>query len=172
MKKIIITIAAVLFACTAAASPFYRCQVDGRTVISNIPCQQGDLLNTREIQTTPQSQPRQQSVPRTEYGVTPKASIPQRAQSQPAADYEINHRASERNGVVEVSGRISGPQCQSLRVDARARTSDGGLVSCVTVTRLSGNSTTFSCTESARRARDGRNREWFVSQISARCQNL
>lgn len=38
MKSIIITAAIILLAASAYASTFYRCQVDGRTIISNSPC--------------------------------------------------------------------------------------------------------------------------------------
>jgi len=172
MKTGVIIVVFVAFSAVASASTFYRCQVDGRTVISNIPCA-GPTIETREIQTSPAAPPPTVEQQRNIAPTRQTAPAPTPAARKPATikAYEITHRATERSGTVEVSGRLTGPQCNSLRVDAFARTSDGGIINCVTVTRLTGISTVFSCSDTTRRARDGRNREWFVSTIRARCQD-
>ena len=48
--KILLFVAIIFIGtATATASTFYRCQVEGRTVISNIPCVGQQKMKTREI---------------------------------------------------------------------------------------------------------------------------
>lgn len=167
---------------TSAA--IYRCQVDGKTIFSNVPCANGQDIGINEKRHEAQDDDNPSAPKRlkpllkqhndleTSRQNVLKALNSGQTEPAPALyKYDIDHQATERNGTVEISGRITGPQCDSLRVDAFARSSDGGIVECVTVTRLSGRSTLFSCTDRARRSKDGRNRDWFVSSIYTNCQD-
>lgn len=179
MKTIIIT-AAIILLSTSIHAAFYRCQVDGRTIISNVPCA-GKRIDTLDPQTAPAVPEAQQTAP----AQPPSRSIKTRSVPAPSPSpaptvrrvprvkkYDINHRVRERTGVVEVSGRATGPRCDSLRIQAFARSDEGNIIECVDVTSLSGNSTTFSCQDNYPwRSSDGRPRDWFVSSIYATCQD-
>lgn len=176
MKKLIITVAVIAMTSPAAAT-MYWCKEGGKTVISDMPCktetlQQKDMDTPEKIveggikKAAPVKQPA-----RTTYKqVQPKTQKrPVQKNRLSADDYDINHRVRERNGEVEVSGRISGPRCEALRVNVYARSEDGRIINCTDVTRLSARSTTFSCTDRERKAEDGRPKEWFISSLYVRC---
>lgn len=171
MKIQVFVILIIISATNAPASTFYRCKIEGRTVISNIPCN-GEKMETREIQISPsitENQPRQPAIQSQKH--KPWTTSTARRSAPKAKEYEVNNRVTERNGVVEISGRLTGPPCDSLRVDAWARTSDGGKATCTTVTRLSGSSTLFNCTDRVRNPRGSRNRDWFISSFYSICQD-
>lgn len=145
-----------------------------------MPCK-SEQLQTREIEAPDQTvtgKPQKPEKPKTRmktiYQPRPKADHqrkPVQARRLTADDYDINHRVTEKNGTVEVSGRIEGPRCDALRIKVYARSEDGRIIQCVDVTRLSATSTTFSCSDKERRAKDGRTKDWFVSSLYVRCND-
>ncbi len=157
-----------------SAASFYMCEKDGKKVISNVPCSQGREMVTRDIgiisgqDQAPAVAEENKSPLSTD---TPSISK-QRIRKPIQSDYDISHRVRERNGMVEVSGRITGPQCGSLKITAFSRSSDGGIIQCVDVSNLSGSSTLFSCSDSPARSSKGKKRDWFVSNIFVECQDL
>jgi len=183
MKAFNIAVGALagLFVASTATADMYRCKVDGKYIYTDIPCASSTNLGIEEkplIENPEETKGLTQARERIDAEVEKIKSRYSKASEQAGTPkpkprpkrYDIDRRATERNGTVEISGRITGPQCDSLRVDAFARTSDGGIVECTTMTRLNGNSTLYSCTDTTRRAKDGRNRDWFVSSIYANCQ--
>lgn len=157
-----------------ASATIYRCQVDGRTVFSNLPCG-GEVFET--------TQQKNDTIFEGDRSVTPPQSPvytpPPRAIERPRATarekkrekYDLTHRVSASGRTIEVSGRVTGPRCDSLRIHVFARNDKGNIIECVDMTSLSGLSTTFSCQARAALRSTGRSSDWFVSSIYPECQD-
>ena len=85
-----------------------------------------------------------------------------------ADDYTVSKSIyQKRNGIVEVSGRISrGPACNNLKVELWARNSSGGIIHITDMTSYSGfGSKRFEGTDTSHRYSS----EWFVSSFFINC---
>lgn len=180
MRFLLVFCGVVLCMSVATAhATFYQCKVDGRTIISNVPCA-GTRIDTSDVQAVPPAPEPEPAAQSTQKPATPGYRTPVQ-QPAPAPivirvpakkEYALTHRVTEKNKMVEVSGRATGPQCNSLRIQVFARSDEGNIIECVDVTKLSGNSTTFSCRDHYPwRSSDRMPREWFVSSIYANCQD-